>query len=196
LTSSIKDLVKKAQQGNLEAFDELVLIYQDRVFSHCCHLAGNPDDGQDLAQDVFIQAFKGLKSFRQQADLGTWLHRIAVNSWINKQRKNRKIALFSLDETFDTGNGEFAREVAVSEDSPLENIERQEFNDLVTSALNNIMPEFRVVLILREIEGYSYEEIAQILGCSLGTVKSRLNRGRRAMRAEILKLSEKYGFSD
>ncbi len=81
--TSVKDLIEQSQQDDLGAFEELVVIYQDRVYSHCHHLSGNPDDAQDLAQDVFIQAFKGVRSFRNDADFGTWLHRIAVNQWIN-----------------------------------------------------------------------------------------------------------------
>jgi RNA polymerase sigma factor (sigma-70 family) len=89
--ATITNLIEKVQKGNLDAFEELVLQYQDRVYSHCCLLSHNPDDAQDLAQDVFVQAFKGIKSFRNDADFGTWLHKIAVNLWINYQRKNKKV---------------------------------------------------------------------------------------------------------
>jgi RNA polymerase sigma-70 factor (ECF subfamily) len=183
----VKDLIEKAQQDNLDAFGELVLIYQDKVYSHCHYLAGNPDDAQDLAQDVFVQAFKGMRSFRNDADFGTWLHRIAVNLWINFCRRNKKVVSFSLDEPIPVREGEVSRELAASEENPLEKVERSEFNAMVGAALNTLLPEFRTVLILREIEGYNYDEIASMLECSLGTVKSRISRGRKALKKELEK---------
>jgi len=185
--TSVKELIEKARQDDLSAFGELVLIYQDKVYSHCHYLAGNPDDAQDLAQDVFVQAFKGIRSFRNDADFGTWLHRIAVNQWINFCRRNQKMFTLSLDEPLPTREGELNRELAASEESPLEKVERGEFNSMVGTALNRILPEFRTVLILREIEGYNYDEIAKMLGCSLGTVKSRINRGRKVLKKELEK---------
>lgn len=186
--TSVKDLIEKSQRDDLGAFEELVLIYQDRVYSHCYSLAGNPDDAQDLAQDAFIQAFKGIRSFRNDADFGTWLHRIAVNLWINYCRRNKKVVTFSIDEPIYAKESEMTRELAATEESPLEKVERSEFNTMVQSALNRILPEFRTVLLLREIEDYNYDEIAAALGCSLGTVKSRINRGRKALKKELEKL--------
>jgi RNA polymerase sigma-70 factor (ECF subfamily) len=185
--TTVKDLIEKAQRDDLDAFGELVLIYQDRVYSHCHYLAGNPEDAQDLAQDVFVQGFKGIRSFRNDADFGTWLHRIAVNQWINFCRRNKKVVTFSLDEPLTVHEGEVSRELAASDESPLEKVERSEFNAMVGTALNSLLPEFRIVLILREIEGYNYDEIASILECSLGTVKSRINRGRKALKKELEK---------
>jgi RNA polymerase sigma-70 factor (ECF subfamily) len=185
--TTVKNLIERAQRDDLDAFGELVLIYQDRVYSHCHYLAGNPEDAQDLAQDVFVQGFKGIRSFRNDADFGTWLHRIAVNQWINFCRRNKKVLTFSLDEPLPVHEGEVSRELAASEESPLEKVERSEFNAMVGTALNSLLPEFRIVLILREIEGYNYDEIASMLECSLGTVKSRINRGRKALKKELEK---------
>ncbi len=189
--TSVKDLIEKSQQDDLGAFEELVVIYQDRVYSHCHHLSGNPDDAQDLAQDVFIQAFKGVRSFRNDADFGTWLHRIAVNQWINYCRRNKKVVAFSLDEPLPAGEGEVYRELAANDENPLEKVERSEFNAMVRIALNRLLPEYKTALILREMDGYSYNEIAALLDCSLGTVKSRINRGRKALKKELEKLKVK-----
>ncbi|WP_041427239.1 sigma-70 family RNA polymerase sigma factor [Syntrophomonas wolfei] len=185
---SIKELVEKAGRGDLRAFEDLLVHYQDRVFSHCLRLTANSDDAQDLAQEVFIQAFRAIKTFRHEADFGTWLHRITVNSWLNWQRRNKKLLIFSLDNPVNTSNGEVIRELAAGEDSPLEAVERQELSAAVRTALDRLAPEYRTVLILREMEGYSYEEIARMLDCSLGTVKSRISRGRRDIKKEIIKL--------
>lgn len=185
--TTVNDLIEKAQRDGLDAFGELVLAYQDRVYSHCYYLAGNPEDAQDLAQDVFVQAFKGIRSFRNDADFGTWLHRIAVNLWINFCRRNKKVVTLSLDEPLSVQEGEVSRELAATEDSPLEQVERKEFDAMVGTALKRLLPEFRNVLILREIEGYNYDEIAAMLDCSLGTVKSRISRGRKALKVELEK---------
>lgn len=191
MLTSVKDLIAKAQQGDLRAFEELVVIYQDRIYSHCYYLAGNGDDAQDLAQDAFVQAFKGIDSFRNDADFGTWMHRITINLWINMCRRNKKIITFSLDEPLHMKESEINRELAASMENPLENIERRELNEVVRQALNRILPEYRTVLLLREMEGYSYSEIASLLDCSLGTVKSRINRGRKALKKELEKLNVK-----
>ncbi|MEQ8176372.1 MAG: sigma-70 family RNA polymerase sigma factor [Syntrophomonadaceae bacterium] len=177
-------LVSRAQQGDLSAFELLVETYQNRIFSHCYRLTGSYDDAQDLAQEVFIQAYKHLNTFRRDADFGTWLYKIARNQWINKTRQKKVIAI-SSDESLFTQNGEFAREIAASEESPLEKLERDEYYGLVRQALMSLTPEYRSVLVLRDMEGYTYEEIAEIVDCSLGTVKSRLNRARRIMRDQV-----------
>jgi len=183
--STVKDLIEKAQQGDLGAFEELVSIYQDRVYSHCHYLAGNPDDAQDLAQDVFLQVYKGIRSFRNDADFGTWLHRIAVNLWINFCRRQKKVVSFSIDDPVPTREGEIVRELVAREENPLDTVERMEFNAMVAAALNRLMPEYRLALVLRDIEGYNYDEIAALLDVSLGTVKSRINRGRKSLKKEL-----------
>lgn len=183
----MENLIAKAQQDDFHAFEQLVLNYQDRVYSHCMYLTGNPDDAQDLAQDVFVQAFRGLHSFRRESDFGTWLHRIAVNQWINHCRRTRKIVTFSIDEPITSHDGDLMRELAATEEGPLEKVERQELNAQIQQALNQLPDEFRLALVLREIEGYNYDEIASALECSLGTVKSRINRGRKALKKVLAK---------
>jgi RNA polymerase sigma-70 factor (ECF subfamily) len=185
--TTVKELITRAQQDDLDAFEELVLDYQDKVYSHCYYLAGNADDAEDLAQDVFVQAFKGIRSFRSESEFGTWLHRIAVNLWINFCRRNRKVVTLSMDEPLTTREGQLAREWADDGESPWEKVERREFNTMVGFALNNLPPEYRTALVLRDIEGYNYDEIAALLNCSLGTVKSRINRGRKALKQELEK---------
>ncbi|MEN6391946.1 MAG: sigma-70 family RNA polymerase sigma factor [Syntrophomonas sp.] len=177
-------LVSRAQKGDLNAFDSLVAIYQNQIFSHCFNLTGNYDDAQDLAQEVFIRAYKSLNTFRRQADFGTWLYRIGLNLWINQKRQKTVLAL-STDKPLHTLEGELAREIAASEENPLEKVERDEYNGLIRKALYKLSREYRSVLVLRDMEGYSYEDIAGLLDCSLGTVKSRLSRARLKMREEM-----------
>lgn len=180
-------LIRQAQAGDLRAFEELVVIYQDKIVTLSYYLTGNQADAQDLAQEVLVQAYTKLRSFRQEADLGTWLHRITVNLWSNMQRRQKFPNLLSLDDPVQTGEGEFSRTVASDdpEGDPEEAFEGKELQESVRQALRSLSEEYRIVLVLREIEGYSYEEIAKITGCSLGTVKSRMNRARQALREKI-----------
>lgn len=186
----IKELINRSRQGDLEAFEALVVLYQDRVYTHCVHLTNNPHDAQDLAQDVFIQAYKNIASFRNEADFGTWLHRIAVNQWINICRRNKKLIAFSLDEPLQTREGELQRELAATEDNPQDKVERSEDIIFLQTALNKISPEFKTALVLRDLEGYSYDEIATMINCSIGTVKSRISRGRNALKKELARLQK------
>lgn len=187
-----KLLVKKAQAHDLDAFEELVRIYQNKIYALCLQLSGSDSDAQDLAQEAFIRAFRALHSFRNEADFGTWLHRIAVNLWLNSRRKNSGKVFISLDEPYrDEEGGKAKREMPDMQADPQRILETKEFHGLVRTALQDLSEEHRAVLVLREMEGYSYEEVSQILDCSLGTVKSRLNRAREAMRRKMSELREK-----
>jgi len=187
-------LVKKAQNNDLSAFEELVRLYQNKVYALCANLTGNRDDAQDLAQEAFIRAYRAMGSFRNEADFGTWLHRIAVNVCLNHRRKNGGRQTLSLDEPHrDDDGGEIQREVAAEDGDPLQALEEKEFRGLVRAALNELSEEHRTALVLREIEGYSYEEVSRMLGCSLGTVKSRLSRAREAMKRRMTELARENG---
>jgi len=188
-------LVRKAQNNDLSSFEELVRLYQNRVYALCVQLAGNHYDAQDLAQEAFIRAYRSLGGFRNEADFGTWMHRIAVNIWLNTRRKNNaRQAILYLDEPYQDGDGgEVRREIAAEDGDPLQLLEEKEYRGLVRAALGELSEEHRAVLVLREIEGYSYEEVSQMLGCSLGTVKSRLSRAREAMRRRITDLAREAG---
>jgi RNA polymerase sigma-70 factor (ECF subfamily) len=185
--NTITDLIRNSQKGDIKTFESLVTMYQGRVFGLCVKLTGNRDDAEDLAQEVFIKAFNSLKGFRLEADFGTWLHRIAVNMWLNIKKKNSRATIVSLDDPISTGNGEFTREVAddSSGGNPLASLEEVEFRGQVRQALGQLSQEHRAVLVLRDMEGYTYEEIARITDSSLGTVKSRINRARQSLRQII-----------
>ncbi len=183
----VKLLVEKSQKGDTRAFEQLVILYQDKIYMLCYQLTGNYADAQDLAQNVFIKAYRALHGFRNEADFGTWLHRIAVNLSINERRK-RKPDVY-LDNPVQTTEGEMPRLVASDAEDPEIAYENKEFRNLVRYALQELSPEHRTVLVLREMQGYSYDEIANMLECSLGTVKSRINRGRQSLKEKITQLA-------
>ncbi|MCW2277455.1 sigma-70 family RNA polymerase sigma factor [Heliophilum fasciatum] len=185
----VRVLVQQAQQGNTAAFEQLVVRYQHQVYALSYSLAGNYADAQDLAQETFVKAYGALGSFRLEADFGTWLHRIAVNTWINMQRKMKRTSALSLDEPLTLGSGEVQRELAATAENPEEILESKEFQSTVRHALMQLSEEHRAVLVLREVQGYSYEEVAQILDCTLGTVKSRINRARQALKEKLSAVS-------
>lgn len=187
----VKLLVKRAQKGDIKAFEQLVSTYQDRIYALSYQLTGNYADAQDLAQNVFIKAYRALPGFRNEADFGTWLHRIAVNLSINEKRKRKPDV--SLDNPVQTTEGEMPRLVVSNGDSPEEAYEKKEFSGMVREALWELSQEHRVVLVLREMQGYSYDEIAHMLNCTLGTVKSRINRARQAMKKKVTQLAANNG---
>lgn len=188
-------LVARAKNNDTSAFEELVRSYQNKVYSLCLQLTGNSADAQDLAQETFIKAYRSLASFRNEADFGTWLHRIAVNSWLNKKRRVNERMTVSLDEPYQNDGREIAREVAAADADPLQSLELKEFRSLVQKAVRSLTEEHRAVIVLRDIEGYSYEEMSKLLGCSLGTVKSRINRAREVMRRILTELAGEAGIN-
>ncbi|WP_338824248.1 ECF RNA polymerase sigma factor SigW [Moorella humiferrea] len=183
---------KKApgKKNGAVSFEELVLTYQDKVYNLSYQLTGNHTDAQDLAQEVFVRAYLALGKFRYEADPGTWLHRITVNLFLNLRRKITRHPTVSLDAPLDTGEGEVTREVAAADGDPQERLVELEMQGLVRRALRQLPAEYQAVLVLRELQGYSYDEIASLLGCPPGTVKSRLNRARQAMREIVIKMAE------
>lgn len=180
MPKAVANLIKQVQRGDLSAFAELVLIYQDRIFTHCYHLKGDEDEAIELARQVFVQAFHKIKSFRFNMDFAIWLHRLAVNLYSSQHRRSRRARDPGLFKADSPGRQELA---AVQEAMDL--IPPEQLNYWLLSVLRKLPYDYRMALILRELERYSYEEISIIMGWSLGTVKSRLNRGRKALRKEL-----------
>lgn len=183
---AVRQLICKAQKKDLAAFEQLVNIYQGRVYALAQRLTGNPTDAQDLAQEAFVRAYLALESFRGDAGFGTWLHRITVNAWLNSQRKQRVDVSFSLDEPLQTGEGRMQREVPSWEHDPERIIMDLQISEFMQKALDDLSKPQKAVLLLREVEELSYEEIAVTLNCSLGTVRSRLSRAKEALRKLVV----------
>jgi len=178
------ELVVAAQDGSSDAFSVLVDRYYNKVYGLIYRISG-PTDAEDLTQDVFVRVLKALREFqfKGQASFRTWLYRIAVNTTINELRKRKRRRVRegpSLDQTVETDDGDFAREVADDADRPEDAVERTETRSNVWRALQALKPEYREALVLVDIEGLAYQEAAQILGCALGTLKSRVARARAA----------------
>ena len=180
-------LVESCRTGDLNAFDILVERHQNRIFIVCYWMLGNRDEAADAAQDAFVRAFRSLANFRGDSAFGTWLHRIAVNSAIDAtQRRKRAPVLYSdlqpVGEERDDPEPDASTQPL---HDPALLALREEKRDAVRSALATLPEHYRVVLVLFDIEGYSYEDIAHALNLPLGTVKSRISRARLSLRERL-----------
>lgn len=179
-------LIQKSQQGDLDAFEQLLLRYEKKVYTIAYKYMGNHEDASDLAQEALIKAYQSIGSFRGEASFGTWIGRITANKCLDELRRRKRIQLTSLDDEVELEEGSVQKELAAEGDTPEEYTVRQETVHYVQTMLSQMREEYRIVLVLREQEGYSYEEIAQQLSCSLGTVKSRISRARNYLKEQIL----------
>jgi RNA polymerase sigma factor (sigma-70 family) len=177
------DLVRRAQRGDLKAYDELVQRYQQRIYATVYHMTSNHEDANDLAQDSFIKAYQALKSFKGGSSFYTWLYRIAVNKTINflKQRKNRThMSLNDLD--FNTENNPDLVAL-ISENTPRRDAGLKELQEKLNAALLKLSEPHRLVVVLHDVQGQSHEEIAEIMNCNIGTVRSRLFYARQQLQS-------------
>ncbi len=177
-------LVEAVQQGDAEAFGGLVGRYHGQVYALTARMCGSAD-AEDLTQDVFLKVLDALRQsgFRREASFRTWLYRIAMNVAINELRQRRRRQQTtgpSLDEPMLTEDGYVARQLADSTDEPYQRVVQRELQQAVHEVLELLTPRQRAALVLIDLEGFSYEEAAQVLSCRLGTLKSRLVRARRA----------------
>jgi RNA polymerase sigma-70 factor (ECF subfamily) len=177
-------LVERCRDNDDAAFSEVVTRYKAKIYNYIYRMTGSSEDAEDLTQEVFIRMYTSIDSFRGQSSLNTWLFRIAGNLCIDRFRrtKNRTPA-YSLDEPI--GDGEHVHEVADSTYEPHRLLENVEMAEQIQFALAKLPEKLRATLLLHDIEGMPYEEIAQVVGCPLGTVKSRLFNARMQLRQQI-----------
>jgi RNA polymerase sigma-70 factor (ECF subfamily) len=180
-------LVKQSMQGETRAFEELVSQYHNKIYALAYRYMGNEEDAYDMAQETFIKAFRSLRSFKGNSSFSTWLYRITTNVCLDElRRRKRRIVAISLDEPLATQDGdEVEKEIADS--SPGADIiyEQKEFSQYIQQLLNEMKPEHKTAIVLRDVMGFSYEEIAEVMNCSMGTVKSRISRAREVLRKKI-----------
>ena len=177
------DLVKQCQAGNTEAFDQLVTRYRTRVFAMIYNMVHNEQDAWDLAQDSFVKAWKSIGRFRGRSSFYTWIYRIVMNVTIDWLRKKQvKGAGTEFNDAIQLREIEPAsRTVPKADPLPHERMERSEIRARIDNAIAQISPEHRAVILMKEIEEMQYHEIAEALGCSIGTVMSRLFYARKKL---------------
>ncbi len=175
-----RELIRQAQSGSREAFSVLVRTYKNKVFSLAMSLTRNRETADDLSQEVFMKAFLAIPKFRFKSEFGTWLYRIAVNQakdYLRKSGRRKEVSLEAVGEQ----EGLLAGDAESKEKEALEKSRRR----LVHRVLRTLPPKLQIILSLRDMQGYSYEEIARVLKISAGTVDSRLFRARMMLRKKV-----------
>jgi RNA polymerase sigma-70 factor (ECF subfamily) len=173
------------QVAGVPSWDEIVEQHSDRVYRLAYRLTGNPHDAEDLTQEVFVRVFRSLDSYTPGTFAG-WLHRITTNLFLDQARRKQRIRFDALSE-------ERADRLSSSQPAPDLAYTDQRFDDDVERALQSLPPDFRAAVVLCDVEGLSYEEIAEILGAKLGTVRSRIHRGRAMLREALAHRAPKSG---
>lgn len=177
-------LVRQAQAGNADAFDELVVRYQERIYALTYHMTSNHEDAGDLAQEAFVKAWKALRNFKGDSSFYTWVYRIAVNHTLNhlKTRRARTQHLSLNDLDFNAENDPDLVQL-ISHKNPRRDVNLRELGERLNAAMQKLSEEHRTVVTLHDIQGMPHDEIAQILECNPGTVRSRLFYARQQLQA-------------
>jgi RNA polymerase sigma-70 factor (ECF subfamily) len=181
--------IKSFLAGDRSAFDRLVLGHQDRVFNVCYRLLGDHEEAGDCAQETFVKVYRALKDFRFGSSFSTWLYAIAVNTCKNKlqsaeyRRRRRMVPIDDPQEDF--AGGATVREIEDPAPSPLAQLAEKERERLVQAAIDELPPDARTLVVLRDVEGLSYEEIVQATGYNMGTLKSKLARARQQLKEKL-----------
>ena len=181
-------IVAELKAGSEEAYDWLVTRYHHSIYSLVYRILNNPADAADTTQEVFLKVFRGMKSFNGECSLKTWMYRIAIHEASNQRRWwfRHKAKEMSMERQDEAGNSFGLCDTLVDPgESPLETVTHEEVRARVEAELKQVSEPYRTAVVLRDIEGLSYEEIAEVLEISLGTVKSRLIRGREALKKRL-----------
>jgi len=178
-----QSIITAAQKGDVNAYNRLVVAYQELAYNVAYRILGNPDRAADATQDSFLRGYKALRDFRG-GSFKTWILRIVTNSCYDQLRVMRRRPTTPIDDLLE--DDEHSSLLEDHSESPEDYVERVELDGVVQAALNSLPEDQRIVVVLSDIQGYSYEEIAQTTSVSLGTVKSRLSRGRAKMRDYLI----------
>ena len=179
-------LITRFKNGDASAFEEILLAHQDRIYNLCRHMLGNAHDAEDAAQDTFLKAYQALPKFQPDASLYTWLYRIATNVCIDRRRKPVFESLFGGS---DEGE-QLVHDHASDAPSPEKLYQSKQLGQALQESLDRLSPKLRAIIVLKEIEELSYEEIADVLDISMGTVKSRIARAREELQKYMIQFRE------
>ena len=188
MSSSDKILIERSQNGDVKAFEELISGHEKRIYNIAYRLTGNYHDASDMAQETIIKIYKSISKYRGDAAFTTWIYRITVNTCMDElnRRKRKKESFYDIEE------GEVFNEIADYSMNPENIIEQERIKQYLENLILALNPEYRIVMVLREHSGFSYQEIADYLNISIGTVKSRINRARIALQRKITSDAEQY----
>lgn len=188
---SDSELVALCKNGSTDAYEALVVRYQKKMLNIAFRMVGNYEDACEIVQDAFVSAYKAMKSFQEKSSFATWLYTIVLNTSRNRirqQKVQRSREAFSIDEPLKRSNGTIQLEPVSPDPSVIEALEQKDIQKKVQECINRLESDFKEVLVLRDIQGFSYEEISRVLSVAEGTVKSRLFRARTSMKDCLKKI--------
>ncbi|NPV71488.1 MAG: sigma-70 family RNA polymerase sigma factor [Firmicutes bacterium] len=183
---NVEQLVHKAKSGDRAALEELIAVHEKRIYNFIYRLTGNPDDAADLAQETFLRVCTSISCFRGDSSFVSWLYRIASNVCVDRARRRSRRRTVSLDAPVSVEDGEFLWALSDDSPGPCDAVEAAEVGEVVRRAVASLPVDYRTVVVLHDLQDLSYREIADVVGCPIGTVKSRLNRGRLALKERLL----------
>lgn len=183
-------LIKKAKDGDIKAFEELILLNEKMVFNVVLRMINNPEDAKDISQEVFIKVYKSLNNFNEKSAFSTWIYRVAVNTCIDEIRKRKKVNIISIDEETENGDCAIQKQYADTSETPEERFIQNENKNQILKAVNELSNDHKTMIVLRDLHGLSYNEISEITGNTLGTVKSKIARARLQLKNMLTKKKE------
>ena len=187
-----KVLLTKARKGDVNAFEMLIMEHERKAYNIVYRFLKNPEDAEDITQEAFLRAFRNIKKFKGQSSFSTWLYRIINNTCIDFVRSKQNKNVDSIDKTIRYEGEELELQIPSDENDPVETVETIEISELMKSMLDQLPDDQKMALVLRDIQGFSYQEIVDITGVGMGTVKSRINRGRIALKELIEQKGELF----
>ncbi len=191
-----KRWIEAAQSGDADSFERIVLEYQQKVFNLAFRLLGEREEAEDLTQDVFVNVFRHLSSFRGEAQFSTWIYQVTMNHCRNRLKYLKRrfhYSTESIDEPVSTPDGEVSRDLADEGEIPEDALYRRQVQELVQVALTRLREDHREMIVLRDVQNLSYQEIGEILGLPEGTIKSRLHRARWELKDILRRLGIRRG---
>lgn len=186
MSESERKLIERVKNGDIEAFELLIEGCEKKVFNIAYRMLANYEDAKEIAQEVFLKAFRSISSFKGDSLFTTWIYRITTNLCLDEIRKRKNKKLVSLDEGIEYEGHEIKRQIRHEGPSPEAEAENNEMKKAVMDSINALSEDYKTVIVMRDIQGFSYEEIAEIIKCPEGTIKSRINRARKTLK-NILK---------
>ncbi|MBN2899594.1 MAG: sigma-70 family RNA polymerase sigma factor [Clostridia bacterium] len=189
-------LLERIKKGDITSFELLIADYQVYAYNIAYRMLGNEEDAKDITQEALIKVYKSINKFKGTSSFSTWLYRIVMNT-CKDELKKRKEVMISLDKEIETGEGTMAMEIGDERLNPSKIVEKNEITHMVQDAISRLPEDNRMVVVLRDIQGLSYEEISEVIKEPIGTVKSRINRGRNMLKKILTEqkhwiLSEPY----
>lgn len=183
----IERKIKEVKKGDHHAFEEIVLLFQNRIYEHCLRLVGNPHEAEELAQEAFIRAYVNIHSYDLKRKFSTWLYRIATNVSIDRLRKRKPD--YYLDATIQgTEKLNMYSQLAASDYIPEEELSARELQGFVHEQILNLPPLYKSIIVLRYLNDFSLKEISEMMDLPVGTIKTRLYRGRELLRKKLLSI--------